>query len=129
MTYTKAKIDYTQKTREILDFALDGTSLEEKEELPTVNALKRSIRNNKNKSNPGFFKEPISVARILTADVQRFVYHGAPILYYDSGVADPERFFVFTTDAFVQVLQRCTIIGVDATFKASFLCFGIHMFR
>ena len=71
MTYTKAKIDYTQKTREILDFALDGTSLEEKEELPTVDALKRSIRNNKNKSNPGFFKEPISVARILTADVQR----------------------------------------------------------
>ena len=126
MVYSKAKIDYNQKTRDILDSALENASRAEKDELPTTKTLKRSILNNKNKSNPTYFKEPTSLSTIIATDVERFVFRGTAILYYESGKDDPERFFVFTSDEFVKILQECTIIGVDATFKLSVL--RSHMF-
>ena len=94
MVYSKAKIDYNQKTRDILDSALENASRAEKDELPTTKTLKRSILNNKNKSNPTYFKEPTSLSTIIATDVERFVFRGTPILYYETGKDDPERFFV-----------------------------------
>ena len=113
----KRRADTTQdKTQQILAAEMQGVSESAAVNMPSLDNIRRNIRYQR-QDNP--LPNPLhrnDIPAILTHEYQ-VTSMEEPFLLLDSGVDDPERFFIFGTNRGLQLLGQSQHWYADGTFK------------
>ncbi|CAF0799222.1 unnamed protein product [Brachionus calyciflorus] len=83
--------------------------------IPSYNAERQFINRIKNKSRPPYPQQPNKLSEIAIPEFLQFTKKGESFLFYDSGVEDEDRFFIFTTESNLKNLEKANLY-VDGTF-------------
>jgi hypothetical protein len=109
-------IHSNRKCSDIVQDKLDKLDKDIKKRMPTTETLNRDMQRHRRR----FVKDEKGPKRRddidLPEDCQK-LDSGEDFLLHDSGVNDPERFFIFGTLKNVERLKRCSKVFLDGTFK------------
>lgn len=105
-----------ESTRLILSYGIDEMSSSSIAKLPSIESVKRRIRQYKSKSNV-IFSNSTCVSEIEIPQQYTVTANEEPFLLFDSGVGDNNRIIVFSTPKFFSILKESKIWYADGTFK------------
>ena len=120
---TKTKVNLKRKvtetmdtTRQILPAELGNVSEVVAVGLPSIESMRRSIRNQRQDRNQ--HQNPITRAAIPeTPQESRQTQYGERFLFFDSGVGDKNRLILFGAEHAIQYLRESSHWCADGTFK------------
>ena len=106
----------TMATHSIVATSIATASTAVLSQLPPINNLKRTVSRQR-AANLNFQANLRSISEIHITDSFALTKKKEQFLQYDSGNQDSDRFLIFATNQQLDLLQSCTDVYMDGTFK------------